>query len=231
MAGKLYGIGIGPGDPGLMTIKAKEILDDVKHIIAPVKNEGEESTALNIIKEKVDLSDKNIHRIVFLMEGGRQQFEKCGRDAGEQISEILEKGEDAAMISLGDISIYSTYMYLNDHIESKGYETEVVAGVTSFSYAAALAKIPLVQGSESLAVITPHGDMISKAVDHFDNIVIMKSGKSMAAITDVMEKNGILPENGVVVSRGGMDGQYIGPIDEKRDFNYFTTTIIKKVDS
>jgi len=229
MAGKLYGVGIGPGDPGLMTIKAKEILDGVKHIVAPVKKAGEESTALNIVLKCVDIKGKEIHDLVFTMEGGRAQFEECGRAAGDAIMKILSEGEDAAMISLGDISVYSTYMYLSGYVESNGYETEIIPGVTSFSYAAALAKVPLVLGDEGLAVITPRSGLIPRAVKDFDNVVVMKSGGSMAEMRKEMEKNGIPAENAYVISRAGMDGQYIGPMDEGKEFNYFTTTIIKKV--
>ena len=226
--GRLFGIGIGPGDPGLMTLKAKEVLDSVNHIIAPVKKEGEASTALNIVREKVDLSSKTVHSLIFSMEGGKKQFEECGKNAGDRIMEILRTGEDAAMITLGDVSVYSTYMYLSDHVGSNGFETEIIPGVTSFSYAAALAKIPLMLGDEALAVIVPNGDSISRAVHDFDNVVVMKSGKHMAEIRKAMVDNNIPEENAVVVSRGGMDGQYIGPVDTGREFNYFTTTVIKR---
>ncbi|MDR0791077.1 MAG: precorrin-2 C(20)-methyltransferase [Methanomassiliicoccaceae archaeon] len=227
--GKLYGVGIGPGDPDLMTLKAKRILEGVRHIIAPVKREGEDSTALNIIGGRVDLSSKVIHKLVFLMEGGRTQFRECGRDAGNRIMDILGTGEDAAMITLGDVSVFSTYMYLSDHVEKLGFETEIIPGISSFSNAAALAKIPLVLGDEGLAIIpAAKMDDIDRIMDVFENIVIMKAGGAMMEISEKMAARDIPQKNAVVVSRAGMTGEYIGPVDVDREFNYFTTLIMKR---
>jgi precorrin-2/cobalt-factor-2 C20-methyltransferase len=227
--GKLYGVGIGPGDPDLMTLKAKAVLEKVEHIITPIKKEGEDSTALKIVGGRVDLSTKNVHKLVFLMEGGRTQFQECGREAGDWIIDILERGEDAAMITLGDVSIFSTYMYLSSYVEDKGFETEIIPGISSFSNAAALAKIPLVLGNEGLAIIpAAKMDRIDVIMDIFENVVIMKAGSVMKAISEKMASRNIPRENATVVSRAGMDGEYIGPIDEEREFNYFTTMIIKR---
>jgi len=227
--GKLYGLGIGPGDPGLMTLRSKEILEKVQHIIAPVKKEGDDGTALKIIGKRIDIGKKRVHKLLFPMEGGREHFEENGKAAGDSIIEILRTGEDAAMITLGDVSVYSTYMYLDGYVSSKGYETEVIPGITSFTNAAALAKIPLMLGDEGLAVIpAAKADSLDRILDNFENVVIMKAGKIMEEIADVMAKRKIPKNNAVVVSRAGMDGEYIGPIDGGRDFNYFTTVILKR---
>ena len=227
--GKLYGIGIGPGDPGLMTLRSAEILKKVRHIIAPVKKEGDDGTALKIISRNIDIGKKQIHKLVFPMEGGREHFEKNGRAAGDSIMEILRTGEDAAMITLGDVSVYSTYMYLDGYVSERGFETEVIPGITSFTNAAALAKIPLMLGDEGLAVIpAAKADSMGAVLDLLENVVIMKAGKLMDTIADAMDERGIPKKNAVVVSRAGMDGEYVGPIDGGRDFNYFTTVILKR---
>ena len=227
--GKLFGIGIGPGDPGLMTLKSKQILERVRHIIAPVKKEGEDGTALKIISKNIDLGRKHVHKLIFPMEGGREQFEENGRAAGDSIIRILQNGEDAAMITLGDVSVYSTYMYLDRYVSGHGFETEVIPGITSFTNAAALAKIPLMLGDEGLVVMpAAKADLLNETLDLFENVVIMKAGKLMGKLTEIMEERGIPNKNAVVVSRAGMDGEYIGPIDSGRDFNYFTTVILKR---
>jgi precorrin-8X/cobalt-precorrin-8 methylmutase len=227
--GKLYGIGIGPGDPGLMTLRSKQILDRVRHIIAPVKKEGEDGTALKIISRNIDIDRKQVHKLIFPMEGGREQFEEYGRAAGDSVIKILERGEDVAMITLGDVSVYSTYMYLNGYVAGRGFETEVIPGITSFTNAAALAKMPLMLGEEGLVVMpAAKTGALNEILDMFENVVIMKAGKAMRKIADVMDARGIPQENAVVVSRAGMDGEYIGPIDTGRDFNYFTTVLLKR---
>jgi len=227
-SGKLYGIGIGPGDPDLMTLKAVNVLNAVDHIVAPVKKEGEDSTALKIISERIDLRGKDVRELVFLMEGDRQKFEECGKDAGRRIVEMLGKGEDVAMVTLGDVSFYSTYMYLDGYVRDSGFGTEIIPGITSFSNAAALAGIPLVLGDEGLAII-PAAKMndIGKIADIFENIVVMKAGKIVRNISETVGPCGIRPENVTVVSRAGMDGEYVGPIAD-REFGYFTTLIMKR---
>ena len=227
--GKLFGIGIGPGDPGLMTLKSKQILERVRHIIAPVKKEGDDGTALKIISKNIDVGRKQVHKLVFPMEGGREQFEDNGKTVGDSIVKILQNGEDAAMITLGDVSVYSTYMYLDRYVSERGFETEVIPGITSFTNAAALAKIPLMLGDEGLVVMpAAKADILDETLDLFENVVIMKAGKLMGRLTEVMDERNIPRKNAVVVSRAGMDGEYIGPIDVCRDFNYFTTVILKR---
>ena len=227
--GKLYGVSVGPGDPDLMTLKAVAVLEKIEVIIAPVKKEGEESVALNIIRKRIDISGKDVRRLTFSMEGGREQFEECGRNAASEIMKILADGKDAAMITLGDVSVYSTYMYLSKCVDDNGYETEIIPGVTSFTNAAALAKLPLMLSNEGLAVIPAAKiDDLDRVMDLFENIVIMKAGGVMKCVSEKMALRGIPPENATVVSRAGMDGEYIGPIDTDRKFNYFTTLIIKR---
>lgn len=230
MTGKLFGIGVGPGDPEFLTLKAKRILDAVPVIFVPVKGMDEESTALKIVRSVVDVEKKEIVKLLFTMEGNQSTFKKCGEDASKIIAGHLSGGQDAAMISLGDISVYSTYMYLNQYVEGMGFDTEIVPGITSFCSAAALAKISLMMGGEGLAVVPSVNDneLLQKAMDDFHNVVIMKAGGSMERIEQMMADRNIPLGQATVVSRAGMDGQYIGPIDKSRKFSYFTTIVIKK---
>ena len=86
MSGKLYGIGVGPGDSGLLTLKAKQILDNSRIIACPVKEKGEESTALNIIKQVVDLSEKEIVEVIFRMDKDKAKREQCRIKAAELLA-------------------------------------------------------------------------------------------------------------------------------------------------
>ena len=227
--GKLYGIGIGPGDPELITVKAKRILNEVPVIFVPVKDAGGDSTALSIISKIIDTGGKSIMDVVFSMEGGREDFLACGRTAASVVTGVLDSGRDAAMITLGDVSLYSTYMYLNGYIREGGYETEIIPGITSFSNASALTGIPLAMGDEGLAVIPAslmhHADTLLRCLG---NVAVMKAGGIMNEILELLDERGVPPENATVVSRAGMDGEYIGQIDAKRHFSYFTTVLIKR---
>lgn len=120
MAGRLYGVGVGPGDSKLLTLKAKEILESVDVIAVPVKASGEESRALSIVRPVVDLKYKEIMPVVFKMEHSVEKRAECRKQAAEQLMEQMDSGKDVAMIVLGDISVYSTYHLAFKYIREKG---------------------------------------------------------------------------------------------------------------
>ena len=231
MAGKLYGIGVGPGDPKLLTLRAKEILDSCGVIAYPVSRLGEGSTAFDIIKQTVDVSEKSIEEFLFDMNPDDSVRERCREEAMNKMCALLDNGEDIAMVTLGDVGVYSTYMYIDREIASRGYETEVVPGIPSFCHGAALAGIPLMIGNEGLAVVPvakENSKLLRNALEQFDNVVVMKAFKSMSLIADTMDELGIPRSGATVVSNVGMEDQYIGPLDIGRKYGYFTTVIVKK---
>jgi len=231
MKGKLYGVSVGPGDPGLITVKAKELIDKSAVIAYPVNKRGEDSTALDIVKGATDISEKKILELLFSMNPDDEVRKACRSEAIKELAETLDSGVDVSMISLGDIGVYSTYMYVDDEIRKLGYETEVIPGITSFCGGAAEARVPLMIGNEDLTII-PMAKRDNTRLDSFlassDNIVIMKAWDSMKVLADMMEKNGIPLKNATVISNVGMEGEYIGPIDVGREYGYFTTVIVKK---
>lgn len=231
MKGKLYGVGVGPGDPSLMTLRAKEILEAVPIIAYPVKKSGETGVALEIIKKRVDISGKEIVELLFSMDPDDEVRKKCRTVALDRICSFLDQGKDVAMITLGDVAVYSTYMYEDAEIRKRGYETEVVPGIPSFCHGAALARIPLMIGEESIAVVSlakQDNGKAERTLDVVDNLVIMKAFASVPAIVSMLEERGIPLGNATVMSNVGMGDEYIGPLDPKRKYGYFTTVLIKK---
>ena len=230
MSGKLYGIGVGPGDPELLTLKAKRILDGADVIAVPVKEAGELSTALEIIRPVVDLEKKELLEVVFRMAKDTEERKKCRAAAGEQLTAELSKGKNIAMITLGDVSVYSTYMYVNQYVAEHGFETEIIPGIPSFCSGAAAAKLPLMEGNESLVIVPSvrSGQEVEDAIAHYDNVVVMKAGGSIPRLLELMEKHGRSRACATVISCVGMKDEYIGPMDPERSYSYFTTVIIKR---
>ena len=107
MKGKLYGIGVGPGDPELLTLKAKRLIEECDIVAVPVKKEGEDSVALNIAKGAVKISEEKIQEIVFTMAKDKTKREACRQAAAEEIMKLLDEGKSIAMLALCDIGIYS----------------------------------------------------------------------------------------------------------------------------
>ncbi len=230
MAGKIYGIGAGPGDPELLTLKAKKILDAADVIAVPVKEAGEYSTALEIIRPVVDLGGKEIIEVAFRMLRDEEERKKCRAAACEQLADLLRGGKDIAMITLGDVSVYSTYMYVNNYLAEAGFETEIIPGIPSFCSGAAKAQLALMEGNEGLAIVPSAKEnlLVDAALDHFENIVVMKAGGSIEKLIEKLKARGIPLTAATVLSCVGMENEYIGPLDPEREYSYFTTVIIKK---
>ena len=229
MAGRLYGVGVGPGDSKLLTLKAKEILESVDVIAVPVKASGEESRALSIVRPVVDLKYKEIMPVVFKKVHSVEKRAECRKQAAEQLMEQMDSGKDVAMIVLGDISVYSTYHLAFKYIREKGYVTENIPGISAFSGGAALAQISLAEGNQNMMVIfsLKGTESLRDDLKICDNLVVMKAGSSMAHIMEILREEG-LEEKAILLSNIGMADEYVGPPSADRDYGYFTTLIIKK---
>lgn len=229
MKGKLYGIGVGPGDPELLTLKAKAIIEKADIVAVPVKKIGESSVALEIARQAVTISAEKIREIEFTMNKDKAKREACRKKAAQEVMDLLNEGNNIAMLTLGDIGIYSTYAYVHKIILEAGYEVEMISGIPSFCAGASKANISLTEGNEGLGIIPSLKgiDQVEKAMDVFDNLVIMKVGSHVKDVYELLAARG-MENNGIVVSNVGLDDEYVGPLLPDREYGYFTTIIVKK---
>ena len=215
----------------MLTVSAVEAIRSCQTICYPVKKPGEVSTALEIARSAVSLDGKEIVELVFSMDPDDSVRRASEKVALDKLCGVLASGKDVAMVVLGDIGVYSTYMYIDAAVRERGFQTRIVAGIPSFVYGASKAAMPLMLGNESFCVIPmakDSSDRLDNALKTMDNIVVMKAFKSMDRIADLMESNGIPLEKATVISNLGMEGEYIGPIVRGREYGYFTTVIIKR---
>ena len=228
MKGKLYGIGVGPGDPELMTLKAKRLIEECDIVAVPVKKEGEESVALNIARGAASVPEEKVRRILFTMNKDKAKREECRQAAAEAIMEYLDAGQSVAMPVLGDVGIYSTYSYVHKKLIQAGYEVQMISGIPSFCAGASRANISIVEGNEGFGVIPSLKgiDQVKKAMGVFDNLVIMKVGSHVKEVYDILKAEG-KEDNAIIISNVGMEGEYVGPLLPDREYGYFTTMIIK----
>lgn len=231
MKGKLFGVSVGPGDYKMITLRAKEALENSDIICFPAKAKGSSSFALSIIQQAIDITDKRIEELVFSMDPRDEVRRESENVAIKRMCQLMDEGHNIAMITIGDAGVYSTYMYTDARIRSMGYETEVIPGISSFTYGAAMARLPLMIGDESFCVIPMakgNADRLEKAIIDMDNIVVMKAFDSMDVIADILKRNDIPLVKATVMCDVGTEKEYIGPIDLNREFGYFTTVLIKK---
>lgn len=221
--GILYGVSVGPGDPELMTLRAARIIRECSVIAAPITH-SENSAALSIAEKVCDLSGKIVIKPRFTMSRDTGILSESHLRIAEELSVYLEGGSDVAFITIGDVSVYSTFWYIADILRERGYEIRVCAGVPSFCAAAAAVKEPLVLGNEPLTVIPASCGELEKLCSAKGTKVIMKSGRSVSEICEKL--NG---KSAYAVENCGYENQRIfGSLDEIDDNSgYFTTIIVK----
>lgn len=219
--GKLYGVSVGPGDPELLTVKAARIIGKCGVIAAPITH-GKNCAALSIAEKACDLSGKEIISLPFTMSRDERVLAESHEAAANLIAPYLESN-DAAFVCIGDISVYSTFSYIAEIVRRRGYEVEIVPGVTSFCAAAAAVGEPLVTGSEPLIVIPSGCEGFGELCALGGTKVVMKSGKSASEIGEKLRGcNAYAVEN-----VGYPDQKIFNSLDEIGEAGYFTTVIFK----
>jgi precorrin-2/cobalt-factor-2 C20-methyltransferase len=230
--GTLYGIGVGPGDPDLITVKALNVLRNVGHIFAASSTKNEYSLALEIVKRH--LNSGTVERLPFPMTKVASVLEAAWEDNARRVLAVLEAGQDAAFVTLGDPLTYSTFGYLMQTVKRLAPRVPIIAipGVTSYNAAAALSQIPLTEGEESLYVVSGAlgPDRLKEAIHQTDNIVMLKVYRHFGAIYETIEELGLL-DCATCVSRVGLNGEvvvYNLRALKDRDLPYLSLLIIKK---
>jgi precorrin-2/cobalt-factor-2 C20-methyltransferase len=230
--GTLYGIGVGPGDPELITLKALKVLHRVPHIFAACSTKNSYSLALGIVR--CHLNGAGIEHLPFPMSKDAQVLAEAWERNARRVLEVLATGSDAAFVTLGDPLTYSTFGYLLKTLKRLNPQVAIVTipGITSYSAAAALTHIPLTEGEESFYLVS--GAMgaaqLKEVIDKSDNIVILKTYRYFDEIFQVLEDMDLLDRT-TCISRCGLEGETI--VENLRELKgrelpYLSMVIIKK---
>lgn len=183
MTGCLYGIGVGPGDPELMTLKAVKRLRACPVIALPQEDKAR-CTAYRIAAAAVpELAEKECLCLSLPMTKDPEILMRSRTEAAARVMQCLERGEDTAFITLGDATVYSTFLYVQELVEEMGGRTEIINGIPSFCAAAARLNGALVNGAEELHVI-PASYRIEEALKLPGVKVLMKAGRQMKEVKE-----------------------------------------------
>ncbi|MCI7261583.1 MAG: precorrin-2 C(20)-methyltransferase [Selenomonadales bacterium] len=234
MSGIFYGIGVGPGDPELLTVKAINAIKKVDVLIAPKTEKKDGSVALSIAKPYLKDDVEIVYQVFPMVKG----FAKTHSDAWDknksEILALLQAGKNVAFLTLGDPMFYSTYIYIYNRLKAEAVNIETVPGVPAFVAIGSKIGQPIVEGDDILTIIpaTAPAEKINQALETADNAVLMKVYKNFSQVTAVLAENN-LAENAVLVSRAGLDGERIihdlaKHTEEK--LNYLSTILTRKHD-
>ncbi|OPY86908.1 MAG: Cobalt-precorrin-2 C(20)-methyltransferase [Syntrophaceae bacterium PtaU1.Bin231] len=210
--GTLYGIGVGPGDPELMTVKGAAVLARCPHVFVPKARTAAGSVALAIAERYIG-QDAHIHELLFPMTSDEEELARRWQENARTVAAVLETGEDACFLTLGDLFLYSTFIYLLREIRRLLPTVNAVSvpGITSFSAAAALASFPVGEGRAPVALIPAAADdpaAVREALGKPGTVILMKIGRRLPEILDLLEETGLM-DRGVFVAHAGMEGQRV----------------------
>ncbi len=225
--GIFYGVGVGPGDPELLTLKALRIIERCPVIAAP-ETRGEKTLALDIVRQAVNLEGKTILLLQFLMTRDKQALDQSHRRQAEKIMDYLKRGQDVAMLNLGDVSIYSTFSYLLEIVKQAGFEVRASPGVPSFCAVGALLQQSLTEMSLPLHIIPAGCSGLEQSLALPGGKVLMKTGKALPQVRQALREQGLYEKASLVQNCGLPDQKICRSLDEAEDgVGYFTNIVVK----
>lgn len=225
MKGTLYGVGVGPGDPRLMTYLAVDTIKKCPVIAVPA--DGKEKAVSYKIAHGIveNLDEKECINFHTPMTKDRTVLNAAYQKAAEQIIEQLERGKDVACLTLGDPTIYSTYIYVHRLVKARGYATEIINGIPSFCAVSAKLEDSLVDRAEQLHII-PSTYEIEDALSLPGTKVLMKAASKMHLVKETLRQKGM---SGTMIENCGMPNERIyGSVDEiPEQASYYSIIIVK----
>jgi len=231
--GTLYGIGVGPGDPDLITMKAVKILSRVDIVFAAASTKNSYSLAVDIAKPHIP-ENASVRMLQFPMTRDKKVVHQAWKDNARIILDAIETGKNAAFLTLGDSLTYSTYGYILKYIQmaEPGINIQSVPGITSYQAAAARLNMPLVEGEESLMVVSgaTGGDRLRKLSERPENVVFLKAYRNIEDIKEAIDETGQYLSCVGIKKCGQAEEEIIPDIAElsNKTPNYWTLVIAKQ---
>lgn len=246
MSGTFTGVGVGPGDPELMTLKAVRAIRECSVIAVPVSDNsleapvcekvGTESQykgyldrcrAFGIARcavPEVEKKDRIFLPMPMIKE--KDKLRNIHDMDAEAVAEILEQGRDVVFLTLGDPTVYSTCMYVHKRLKRKGYPTELVPGIPSFCAAAARMDISLAENRQEVHIL-PASYQIEKGLELPGTKVLMKAGRKMSDVKQILMEKGLEAE---MVENCGMENEkvYLSAEEIPEQAGYYSLLIVKE---
>ncbi len=230
MSGTLYGLGVGPGDPELLTLKAHRLISAAGVIAYPAPDNGE-SFARAIVADSIPEGAREIP-IVIPMRSERFPAQDVYDAAAEEIATALEAGKDVVVLCEGDPFFYGSFMYLYSRLADR-FPTEIVPGVSSLGAVTAAARRPLIAREEVLTVVPATLDeaALERHLSQANAAAIMKLGRHFSKVRAVLERLG-MAERAMFVSHASLPNQNVTPLSEAPDTApYFAMIIVPGKDA
>ncbi|MCP4252948.1 MAG: precorrin-2 C(20)-methyltransferase [Candidatus Scalindua sp.] len=208
--GEFYGIGVGPGDSELITLKAVRIIKSVDCIFAPRADSKRSSLALDIVSNVCE--GKRVVEQVYPMVKDKSKLETAWLASANEIKRELDAGNSVAYLTIGDPLTFSTYCYLLQQLSRliPSQKIHTIPGITSYNAAASLANFSLIEQSEKLAIVpvSSNVDELRPILNSFDTVILMKVAKKLDEVIELLEDMELI-DNSLFASYIGQKDEFI----------------------
>ena len=229
---RLIAVGVGPGDPELLTIKGARLLREADVVVTPVGDRSDSSVAQSIIAGLVDPDRQQLLTHVYPMKKNPAEMEDAWQASAAEVAALVRAGKTVVFVTLGDPFLYSTFLYLYRILREQypDVAVEVVPGISSINAAAAAADLPLGLASDRIAILpaTFEEDKLRRTLLDFDTVVLMKVHRVFDRVRALLKEIGG-DRRAVYVKRVGLAGEAVfQDLDavKAEDLDYLSLVIV-----
>lgn len=231
MTGTFFGIGVGPGDPELLTVKAINAIKQADVLIAPKTEKKDGSVALSIAKPYLKKGIEIVYQVFPMVKDFAEDTAAWEANKAEILA-LLKAGKNVAFLTLGDPMFFSTYIYVYRLLEHEDVPITTIPGIPAFAAIGSQVGYPIVEGNDILTIIpaTAKKEKIERAMEVADSVVLMKVYKNFDEVIGSLEQKD-LAKNAILVSRAGLsDEKIIRDVPQHRGepLNYLSTILTRR---
>ena len=239
--GELIGIGVGPGDPELLTVKAVKAIQNADTIMCPASKEDRPSIALSVVSSLIDKAkNQEIIKLIFPMTKDKSVLESTWKTNAKIMAEKVATGKNVVYLTVGDPNLYSTWIYMRRDIESNHPELKisVIPGIVSMFTFASKVGVSIAEGAEKVAIIPSCYDLttVKEIAKNAESLIFLKDGRYFDQVIDLLKESGFSDDSIFAIGQDlGTDKEIIRKLtlgevnDDTLTTKYFSILVVKRV--
>ncbi len=237
---ELIGIGVGPGDPDLLTVKAVKAIQNADVIMCPASKEDRPSIALSVVSPLIDKSkNQEIIRLIFPMTKDKDILEKTWKKNAQIMAEKVLSGKNVVYLTVGDPYLYSTWMYMHKDIQQNHPEIKISAipGIVSIFTFASKVGVSIAEGADKVSIIPSCYDLtaVKEIAKNSETMVFLKDGRYFDQVIQLLKESGFPDDSVFAIGQDlGTENEIIkkmtlGEVDGSLTTKYFSILVVKRV--
>jgi len=237
----LIGIGVGPGDPDLLTVKAVKAIQKADIIMCPASKEDRPSIALSVVSPIIDKSkNQDIVKLIFPMTKDKDILEETWKRNAKIMAQTVLSGKNVVYLTVGDPFLYSTWIYMHKDLRENypDMQIEVIPGIVSMFTFASKVGVSIAEGAEKVAIIPSCYDLssVKEIAKNSESMIFLKDGRYFDQVIDVLKEAGF-PDNSIfaIGQDLGTENEIIRKLtlgevnDDTLTTKYFSILVVKRV--